>query len=248
MATARAALVGGRHLLLEGPVGSGKTTLALAVCRELGRATVRVDGDDRFTESRLAGWFDPPLVLRLGYHEEAFVSGPLLRAMREGQVLFLNRGLGLGSLLLGVHRDGVLTYVGRVGTGWDMRTGRKVLDALRPLQVARSPFGSPAGSGQARRALGPAGAGGRGAVPDLDRRRHAAARQLPGPARGSGSGAIRRRAAGSVAAATSRPHRAGPAAQAARRSHQQRGPPGARPAQADQGRRRALLRRHGRSA
>jgi MoxR-like ATPase/Mg-chelatase subunit ChlD len=71
-------------------VGSGKTTLALAVCRELGRATVRVDGDDRFTESRLAGWFDPPLVLRLGYHEEAFVSGPLLQAMREGRVLFLN--------------------------------------------------------------------------------------------------------------------------------------------------------------
>ena len=90
MATARAALVGGRHLLLEGPVGSGKTTLALAVCRELGRATVRVDGDDRFTESRLAGWFDPPLVLELGYREEAFVSGPLLRAMREGRVLFLN--------------------------------------------------------------------------------------------------------------------------------------------------------------
>ena len=51
---------------------------------------MRVDGDDRFTESRLAGWFDPPLVLRLGYHEEAFVSGPLLRAMREGRVLFLN--------------------------------------------------------------------------------------------------------------------------------------------------------------
>ena len=90
MATARAALVGGRHLLLEGPVGSGKTTLALAVCRELGRATVRVDGDDRFTESRLAGWFDPPLVLGLGYREEAFVPGPLLRAMREGRVLFLN--------------------------------------------------------------------------------------------------------------------------------------------------------------
>ena len=90
MATARAALVGGRHLLLEGPVGSGKTTLALAVCRELGRATVRVDGDDRFTESRLAGWFDPPLVLTLGYREEAFVSGPLLQAMHEGRVLFLN--------------------------------------------------------------------------------------------------------------------------------------------------------------
>ena len=90
LATALAALAGGRHLLLEGPVGSGKTTVALAVCGHLHRETVRVDGDDRFTEGRLAGWFDPPLVLRLGYGEDAFVSGPLVRAMREGGVLLLN--------------------------------------------------------------------------------------------------------------------------------------------------------------
>ena len=43
----------------EGPAlvfavaGSGKTTVALAVCRHLGRRTVRVDGDERFTESRM---------------------------------------------------------------------------------------------------------------------------------------------------------------------------------------------------
>ena len=89
-AAAQAVLVGGRHLLLEGPVGSGKTTLALAVCRGLGRGTVRVDGDDRFTEGRLAGWFDPPLVLARGFCEETFVPGPLVRAMRAGRVLFLN--------------------------------------------------------------------------------------------------------------------------------------------------------------
>ena len=89
-AAAHAVLDGGRHLLLEGPVGSGKTTLALAVCRSLGRQTVRVDGDDRCTEGRLAGWFDPPLVLARGYGEQAFVPGPLVRAMREGRVLFLN--------------------------------------------------------------------------------------------------------------------------------------------------------------
>ncbi|HEX5640715.1 MAG TPA: AAA family ATPase [Thermoleophilia bacterium] len=88
--TALAALAGGRHLLLEGPVGAGKTTVARAVCGHLRRETVRVDGDDRCTESRLAGWFDPPLVLRLGYRDEAFVAGPLVRALRRGHVLFLN--------------------------------------------------------------------------------------------------------------------------------------------------------------
>jgi MoxR-like ATPase len=87
---ALAVLGAGRHLLLEGPVGVGKTTVALAVCTHLGRDTVRVDGDDRYSESKLTGCFDPPLVLRQGYREESFSAGPLVEAMREGRVLFIN--------------------------------------------------------------------------------------------------------------------------------------------------------------
>ncbi len=90
LATALAVLDAGRHLLLEGPVGVGKTTVALAVCAHLGRPVVRVDGDDRYTESKLTGWFDPPLVLQQGYREESFFVGPLVQAMREGGVLFIN--------------------------------------------------------------------------------------------------------------------------------------------------------------
>jgi len=90
LAMALAVLGAGRHLLLEGPVGVGKTTVALAVCSHLGRDTVRVDGDDRYSESKLSGWFDPPLVLQQGYREESFFPGPLVEAMREGRVLFIN--------------------------------------------------------------------------------------------------------------------------------------------------------------
>jgi MoxR-like ATPase len=90
LALALAVLESGRHLLLEGPVGVGKTTVALAVCAHLGRRTVRVDGDERYSESKLAGWFDPPLVLTAGYGEESLCAGPLLEAMRAGAVLFIN--------------------------------------------------------------------------------------------------------------------------------------------------------------
>jgi MoxR-like ATPase len=90
LTTALAVLGAGRHLLLEGPVGVGKTTVALAVCAHLGRTTVRVDGDDRYSESKLTGWFDPPLVLERGYGADSFFAGPLVQAMRDGAVLFIN--------------------------------------------------------------------------------------------------------------------------------------------------------------
>ncbi|MFN7143757.1 MAG: AAA family ATPase [Myxococcota bacterium] len=85
-----ACLAAGRHVLLEGPVGVGKTALAHAICARLGRGFVRVDGDGRYTEARLVGAFDPPAVLAAGYRPEHFLAGPLVRAMRDGAVLFVN--------------------------------------------------------------------------------------------------------------------------------------------------------------
>ncbi len=85
-----ACIQAGRHVLLEGPVGVGKTAVAKAVAAALGRGFVRVDGDGRYTESRLVGQFDPPMVLEQGYQPNAFLSGPLLRAMTDGGVLLLN--------------------------------------------------------------------------------------------------------------------------------------------------------------
>lgn len=90
LSMALAILQAGHHVLLEGPVGVGKTTVALAVCRHLGRPTIRIDGDERYTENKLAGWFDPPVVLKAGYGPETFTPGPLVRAMREGAILFIN--------------------------------------------------------------------------------------------------------------------------------------------------------------
>lgn len=86
----RACVRSGRNVLLEGPVGVGKTHLALAITRELGRPVYRVDGDSRYSEQKLSGWFDPPTVLKKGFIEEAFVPGPLVEAMRTGGILFIN--------------------------------------------------------------------------------------------------------------------------------------------------------------
>ncbi len=90
MGTISLALSAGRHLLIEGPVGVGKTVLAQAVASIHGRKLIRVDGDSRFTEQKLTGVFDPARVLREGYAADAFLEGPLVQAMRQGAVLFIN--------------------------------------------------------------------------------------------------------------------------------------------------------------
>ena len=79
-----------RSVLLEGPVGVGKTFLALEVAAQSGKKVFRVDGDARYTEQKLSGWFDPPMALKKGYGPESFLPGPLVEAMRTGGILFIN--------------------------------------------------------------------------------------------------------------------------------------------------------------
>lgn len=79
-----------RNILLEGPVGVGKTQLAQAIAQSLQQPWVRVDGDARFTEQKLTGWFDPPTVIKKGFSWDSFFQGPLVEAMRTGAILFIN--------------------------------------------------------------------------------------------------------------------------------------------------------------
>ncbi len=87
---ALAAAKAGKHILFEGVVGVGKTIIALSIARHLNRSFFRVDGDERYTEHKLTGWFDPPLVIEKGYSWESFIPGPLTQAMLEGAFLFIN--------------------------------------------------------------------------------------------------------------------------------------------------------------
>lgn len=87
---ALAAKLASRHILIEGEVGVGKTTLADAIARYFNQPMFRVDGDERYTEAKLTGWFDPPAVMKYGYTKDAFIPGPLTLAMLEGGILFIN--------------------------------------------------------------------------------------------------------------------------------------------------------------
>src|ERR1700730_14926443 len=83
------ALEAGRHLVLEGPPGTGKSTLLRTVAEEAGVGLVFVEGNAELTPARLVGHHDPSLGMEALFGPEAFVEGPLLRAVREGSLLYV---------------------------------------------------------------------------------------------------------------------------------------------------------------
>ncbi|MEZ5383428.1 MAG: MoxR family ATPase [Microthrixaceae bacterium] len=84
-----ACLAGARHLLLEGPPGTGKSTLLRAVADEAGLGFEFSEGNAELTPARLIGTFDPARVLAEGYTPEVFLDGPLARALRNGSLLYI---------------------------------------------------------------------------------------------------------------------------------------------------------------
>jgi MoxR-like ATPase len=78
-----------RHVVLEGPPGTGKSTLLRSIAAEVGQEVVFVEGNAELTPARLIGQYDPAAVLAAGYVPSSFTDGPLLTAMRGSGLLYL---------------------------------------------------------------------------------------------------------------------------------------------------------------
>ncbi|MCE0539308.1 MoxR family ATPase [Kineosporia rhizophila] len=83
------AVAAGRDIVLEGPPGTGKTTLLRAIADEWGIPLFYVEGNADLTPAKLVGHHNPARVLKEDYSRDNFVPGPLLEAMQQGGFLYL---------------------------------------------------------------------------------------------------------------------------------------------------------------
>ena len=125
----------GKHLLLEGPPGTSKSTVLRKIARESNMLLYIVEGNIDLTPAKLVGHFNPGKVMADSYQPEYFEKGPLTRTMEGGGILYIeefNRmPADVSNVLISPMEEGEM-YIPRYGT----------VKAVRPFTVvaAQNPY------------------------------------------------------------------------------------------------------------
>lgn len=84
-----AAMNARKHILLEGPPGTSKSTMLRNLAKAADIPFYIIEGNIDLTPAKLIGHFNPSKVMGDDYKPEYFEKGPLTRAMEEGGILYI---------------------------------------------------------------------------------------------------------------------------------------------------------------
>jgi MoxR-like ATPase len=132
--------------VLDGPPGTGKSTLLRAIAAASGRGMEFVEGNAELTPARLLGHHDPALVLDGGYRPQAWTDGPLATAMRAGSLLYLEELNRIPEETLNVlitamaEREVVIPRLGRIAAadGFVLVAAMNPFDAIGTARVSQA--------------------------------------------------------------------------------------------------------------